>query len=320
MKNYPFFTPVLIVILIIAILVIPKKAPQKSLPARTIVSSREYRRLKPTLRYIDSFPELDIKNLTMIGRVGRFGVDGDRGKLLRVLRFQNISDAVELRYNLPRNIILAMVMEESSGVDLLPNALGDGGFGLCHMQASVAREFGLSVYKNCNALVCNGTDRRSCRDGSGHLFNHAHELKERIEQSKSNRRAVIGYDDRLNPLLNLDAVGRMLASFMSGPRCRDLGPLQTAIARYAGLYNYNAYWRDVQHNMAVLENRSTLASIEREFNVLNPYLNINGIPADFNQYIKLSQNQNYNYGLASYMLLPPYLPRNSDIVLASLEK
>lgn len=320
MKNHPFLIPVVIVIVSIIILAIPKRAPQKAPLVRTTISSREYRKLKPVLHYIDSFPELDIKNLTMIGRVGRFGVDGDRGKLLRVLRFQNISDAVERRYNLPHNIILAMVMEESGGVDLLPNGLGDGGFGLCHMQSSVAREFDLSVYKDCNALVCNGKDRRSCKDRRGRLFNHARELKERIDESNSNRRLVIGYDERLNPLLNLDAVGRMLASFMGGPECRGLGPLQTAIARYAGRYNYSAYWRDVQRNMAVLDNKDLLISVEKEFNALNPYLTINGLPADFKRYIELSQQQNYNYGLASYMLLLPYRPRNSEVVLASLEK
>lgn len=320
MKDKPFFIPVLLVIISIIILTIPKRGPKKAPLVRTVISFREYRKLKPVLHYIDSFPELDIKNLTMIGRVGRFGVDGDRGKLLRVLRFQNISDAVELRYNLPHNIILAMVMEESGGVDLLPNGLGDGGFGLCHMQPSVAREFDLSVYKNCNALVCNGKDRRSCKDGRGRLLNHARELKERIDESNSNRRLVIGYDERLNPLLNLDAVGRMLASFIGGPRCKGLGSLETAIARYAGLYNYRAYWRDVQRNMSVLDNKSLLTSVEKEFNALNPYLTINGVPADFKRYITLSQEQNYNYGLAMYRFLFPCLPRNSDEILASLEK
>lgn len=273
---------------------------------RPFTSRKTLKKLKPTFLHKDSFPELVCNNLVMIGKVGKYGVDGIPGKLLRVLRFQNVSNAVERRYNLPRHIILAMVMEESSGVDLLPNALGDGGFGLCHMQASVARDFGLRTYKNCKALICNGRSRRSCRNAHDQYLNHARDLKELILQHGSNRRVLIRYDDRLNPVVNLDAVGRMLAYHMAGRRYKNLDPFHTAISRYAGSYNYDAYWRDVQHNMKVLGKDGVVAWLEKKFNALNPSLTINGASAGFKEYIALSQEQNYNYGLAEYEKLPPY--------------
>ena len=287
---------------------------------RLSVSFRTYKHLKPSVHYKDSIPPLHIEHLTMIGTEGIYGVDGIKGKLLRSLRFQNITDAVEWRYNLPRHTILAMVMEESSGIEDLPNALGDGGFGLCHMQPPVAQEFGLVVYQNCTAMICNGKHPRSCKDERDRLCNHASDLKKIVAQYKTDRRVLIGYDERLNRLLNLDAVGRMLASHMDGPAYGANGPFHTAILRYAGTHNYKAYWRDVRRNMKALVNKKLLAALEQEFNALNPNLTINGEPADFDRYIALSQEQNYNYGLAQYMALPLYLPRNSDTVLATLGK
>lgn len=319
MKNTHILVVTFFVIGLIAIAISPTNKSTKSSGIRTTISPLTYKKLKPSLYYTDSIPELQIHNLTMIGRVGRFGVDGIKGKLLRALRFQNISDAVEERYNLPRHIILAMMMEESSGVDCLPNGLGDGGFGLCHMQSIVAKEFGLQVYQNCSAMVCNGTDPRSCKDSKGRLFNHARDLKELIHKNESNRQTVIRYDERLSPVLNLDAVGRMLASHMDGRPIKGFGPLRTAIARYAGLYNYKDYWRDVRLNMKALANESLISEVEAEFNRLNPTLTINGESADFRRYIALSQNQNYNYGLAQYQSLPMYLPKNSEKVIRTLD-
>ncbi|MBP9763490.1 MAG: hypothetical protein KBD10_01960, partial [Candidatus Pacebacteria bacterium] len=98
---------------------------------RETISSAEFKKLRPDLSYEKITPELKIENLNLLGKESKFGVDSHEGKILRTLRFKNITDAIEDRYNLPSGVLMAMVMQESTGIDLLPNSSGDGGFGLC---------------------------------------------------------------------------------------------------------------------------------------------------------------------------------------------
>ncbi len=275
---------------------------------------------KPEFNYVyrDSFPEPKFENLHMIGKVGKFGVGSYEGKILRVMRFKKITDANEKKYNLPSVVICAMMAQESSGVDLLPNGLGDGGFGLCHMQSVVAASFGCKVYDNCKAMVCNGKDKRSCRVPGGKA-NHAKKLLKELEKGKFNRKNLYQLDDRLHPILNLDAVGRMLAYHMDGNplkiKGQKLGPFRTAICRYAGKYTYETYWKEVSKIMSMLNDPVFMQKVEDEFNRINPNLKINGKPGDYDLYIEVSQNQAYNYGLREYMETPLYKPKNSEIVL-----
>lgn len=279
---------------------------------------KAYKKMKIDYGYKNLYPDIQFENLNVPGSVGRWGVQGYEAKFIRGLRFKNITDAVEDRYNLPSGIIFSMMVEESNGVDLLPNALGDGGFGLCHMQPSVAHEFGLKTYKNCKGLVCNGKHSSSCKF-LGKKMNHALALKKLIIKFSYNRKDLITYDDRLNPLENLDAVGRMLASYMDGPSVKKLGPLRTAICRYAGAYNYKAYWRDVKRSMHLLQDESFMKSLENIFNEKNPNLKINEQQGDFKKYIELSQQQNENYGLSEYKKLKKFKPKNSEIVKKSIK-
>jgi len=286
---------------------------------RIKINWREFKKLKPSVVYKEIVPPLQMENLKMPDRVNKYGARTFEGKILRTLRFKNITDAVESRYNLPPRILLAMIIEESTGVDLLPNARGDGGFGLCHMQGLTASEYGLKTFKGCNALVCNGRDHRSCKGAGGKLENHAKELANFIKLNTKDREALIGADERLNPLINIDAAGRMLAAGISGPKLKGklsgLDSLEVAIARYAGSYNYKNYWRDINNNMRAFKNTRLLDSVKQNFNKKNPNLKINGKNANFHDYIAESEKQNLNYGLEEYKKLPKYLPKNSIDVL-----
>jgi hypothetical protein len=55
----------------------------------------------PFTLFTNSVKEAQFENLIMIGKVGKWGVEGDEGKVLRALRFKNITDSIESRYNLP---------------------------------------------------------------------------------------------------------------------------------------------------------------------------------------------------------------------------
>ena len=309
----------LVVSTYIAILVLFSNCGQnKQEVNRQTIADKEYKTMVFKSEYREVYPEVKFENLQMIGNIGKFGVYGNEAKLLRVLRFENITNAVEMRYNLPTHLLLAMLLEESNGVELLPNGKGDGGFGWIHMQPKTALEFGLVTYKNCKGMVCDGHDSRSCKDRKGNKYDHAEELENIIKKHHYDRKSVMTYDDRLQPLTNIDAAGRMIAYYMRS--CiKELDPFETAIARYAGATNFRNYLADVKSNMKLLNDEEFLRKVEKTFNEKNPNLLINGEHGDFASYIKASQEQNYNYGLGEYEKLPYLMPKNSDKLLASIQ-
>lgn len=249
-------------------------------------------------------PDPIFTNINMLSKVHRFGVSNRSAKILRTLRFQNITRAVEHRYGLPDNLLLAMILEESNGVDLLPNGLGDGGFGLVHMQCATASEFGLKTYNGCAAMV----------------DHEAHAGLSTLIDKNPDRKVLMEYDQRLSPIMNIDAAGRMLTYYMVGPRIRDLDALRTAIARYAGSHNYRAYLRDVVANMKDLSNPAVIGVVRHKFNLANPKLLVNGKPGGFDAYIRASQEQAENYGLSDYKKLPRYVSEESKETKATIAR
>ncbi len=244
--------------------------------------------LKPDFHYTykEIVSEPEFKNLKMLGVVKKTGVHGQRmyGQILRSLRFQNITKKVEKKYNLPQNLLLAMIIHESGGVDLLPNSADDGGIGLIHMQPSLATQFGLKTYKNCKKLVCK---------------EHGKELRELIKQNKYDRKKLIKYDNRFHPILNIDAAARMLVYYKMGTKSQKTS-IERAIYGYAGKYNYKKYYKNVLFYMEKLNDTSLLDDIRKDFNAQNKLMTINGKKGDFDMYIEAHQKQNINYGLKKY--------------------
>ena len=246
---------------------------------------------KQTLEYKAQIKEPQIKNLTMIGKVGRFGIEGTTkteklyGSILRALRFQNITEKIEQKYGLPENFLLAMVIQETGGADLLLNGRDDGGAGICHMQGSTATEFGLSTYKGCKKLRCKA---------------HGLEMRSLIDKYKYDRKKLIKYDDRFHPIYNLDAAARMLSCYKTPKVNGFTANWSSAIYRYAGKYNYSKYWKNILGYSKKLNDPSVINAVKKEFNKRNPNLIINGKKGNFDAYIKAHQEQNINYGLNEY--------------------
>lgn len=264
------------------------------LPKKALIEVKnreEYKTLKPeNLEYSEKYAEPSFENLNMIGYVEEIGVRAKTteerlyGMLLRTLRFRNITKKVEQKYGLPENLLLAMVMQESGGVDLLPNSSDDGGLGLCHMQPYMANLFSLKTYQNCAKMVSKS---------------HGKALRKLIAINNQDKKLLLEFDDRFHPVLNLDAAGRMLAYYMNGTQTQDT-PVQTAIYGYAGRYNYPEYYERVSSYLQKLNDKYLLFKVEKLFNEQNPNLKINGKPADFKAYILTHQQQNKNYGLDNY--------------------
>jgi hypothetical protein len=243
---------------------------------------------KPTYDTIVAPQRID--SLHLPGTESSFGVIGANkeeqlyGLIVRALRFSNITKRVEKKYGLPTNLLLAMVMQETGGILIMPNSADDGGIGLCHMQPKTAKLFGLMTYHDCKYLKSR---------------THGRELRSLIAQSNSDIVELIKYDDRFHPLLNLDAVGRMMAFNME--KVEKLStPLETSILRYAGRKNFKKYLERVKEYRSALNNPWTMFWVRHTFNKMNPNLTIGGKPADFDLYIEYYHQQNRNFGLDTY--------------------
>jgi len=274
------------------------------------IEQENYRRLKP--------PGLSVRpqnntfqRLHLHASLGRFSLAGTEedmllGKFERALRFKNISDSVEARYNLPPGLLLAMLIQESSGVDAFPNGRDDGGIGLIHMQPAAATEFGLRTHGNNRAIV----DKA-----------HGAALRALITEKNGNSFALSQDDERFNRTLNIDAVGRMLATHMSGKRIKGLGPLRTAFKRYTGRDNYDDYLDSVRELMGQLNDQKFLGTVAKRFDDRNRALIINGKyvgdkTSPFAAYLKTFWEENEKgFRLDAYRDLPRYKPKHSDTAL-----
>ena len=279
------------------------------------VEEEDYRRLKPFGLKVTP-QTVAMEHLRLHAKLGRFSLEGSRedvqiGRFERSLRFKNITDAVENRYNLPPGLLLAMLIQESSGADVFPNGRDDGGIGLIHMQPAVAAQFGLSTHGNNRAMV----DKE-----------HGRTLRTLIAEKKGNVFALSQDDERFNRLLNVDAVGRMLAEHMGGDRIEGLGPLRTAFKRYTGKFNYGRYLNHVRNHMRSLNDGKFLRTVAERFDARNRSLVINGkrvgeAASPFAAYLKAFWQENERgFDLAGYRKLPRYKPEESDTGLRTYKK
>ena len=70
--------------------------------------------------------------------------------------------------------------------------------------------------------------------------------------------------------MNLDAAGRMMATYMAaGANPAYGGPLRSAVARYSGKYNFKHYWESLIIYMSLLHDTSFLNKAEAMFNFEN---------------------------------------------------
>jgi hypothetical protein len=219
-------------------------------------------------------------------------------------RFSPLCDAVERRYNLPHGLLVAMMMQESTGIEFLPN-MKDGGFGLIHMQNSTAHEFGLNV----------SGDPKKTKDPA-----NAAELLAVMRKTDEDPVTLSEMDERLNALANIDAAGRMLSSWMSDPeviaRATQTGHLRRAIYRYCGPNNWPQYWDRICRYMALINDPAYEKRIAAEFNEINKAkLMPDGTKATFDRW--LGAHQNYyetNYAIDEYRKLTLLKPKYSDMV------
>ncbi len=291
MKRSMIIAAALALLAVVVVYVATRPANDSSRLPVTTALKREV----PQLGFERIVPEAKFEGLSMMGKPNKSSVGDIDGVILRVLRYQPISEAVEYRYCLPKGFILSILAQESQGAVWI-NGTDDGGAGHSHMQPSTARAFGLRVYGNATALV-----------------DHAHgrALRALIKEKHENMQDLIEYDDRFHPILNLDAVGRMLSIAMEqGPpmhskKYTGTDPMQAAIFAYSGRPEY---WKRVIFFRDLLYSPSNIDRIRKRFNERNPHFTIDGKPGDFDKYLAVAWKSWDNFGLAKYKQLPLYIP------------
>lgn len=306
---------------------IPIYGKEANLLERSTLKASEYYKA-PHIPYRHVVDKPGFPDIKPFGRDTVYGNESSSWQIIEALKYKVLTSAVERRYNLPPNLIMAMIIQESGAKEFLPNESGDGGFGLSHMQGETAQRFGLNT--PCHSLVCNGTNR-SCKDENGNNLNHGKTLKNLIDKEKLRattedydpRKTLSEEDERLNHLANIDAAGRMLARAINNwkPNSKKYGikeiddnPLKTAICVYCGTVNFNKYWQNIQKYIKEIDDTDKLQKewAKKEYKHSNTTLNT--------YLYKLQHYNALNYGVKDYVNLPCYTSENSALALKTYKE
>ena len=248
-----------------------------------------YFRRRPFIPKPEEKKKIEIKNLSLHGKIDNLGLIGSSafyGKIERALRYKALTDSIEDKYGLPRHTLITIMIAESSGRDVLPNAAGDGGIGLCHMQPAVAKKY------NLKPII--GTKIRDLKAGK--------KLKELISKYHEDPITLSYIDQRFNPLANLDAAARFLMYYIHDKTyTSESGRFRRAFQKYSGRSNY---WKKIQTIYSILNNNSIMKEIEESFNEKNKDLIINGVSVKnpLKEYWKAFWKANKeNYKLDKYL-------------------
>ena len=201
-------------------------------------------------------------------------------RIQRTERWRNIAEAVEDRFGIPRGIIYAVVMNESYGDPLQPNATNDGGLGLVHFQPGTAIAYGLDIF---------GNSKRRGRD-----HRHGRQLADMLKECKYDIKCVLEEDDRAHPIKNLDAIARYLKDGFSRKGNWE-GAVQTINPKGRGYAGRIFRWQN-----AAIKFRE---AAERDFNERNRGKMVNGHKLTYDFYIKSFWDMNRNFGLGDYKKL-----------------
>lgn len=117
------------------------------------------------------------------------------GRIQRTLRWRPIYRAVEKAHGLPEDTLAGMIMQESYGNPMQPNAGNDGGLGITHFQGPTATQWGLQIFGNSN----------SSKD-----IKHGKQIREMLRDCNYDATCAHEYDERAHMIKTLDAAARIV--------------------------------------------------------------------------------------------------------------
>lgn len=218
-------------------------------------------------------------------------------RVIRSMRWKNITHAVEERYSIPSWLLLAMMAQEWYGDPTLPNLGGDGGLWLIHIQAANAYQFWLKTLPRFTNRM---RDRR-----------HGALISQKLAEHNKDLQKLIYEDDRWHPILAVDVAGRFLMEWYKrakkkNPWVSELEVWNLAL-RYYSWRPYDGkrwYGAKVRAYQAVIMSPSYQAWLKKEFNSFG--VKINNKPASFDWYMSHFGKMAQNYEIDTYSKLGKY--------------
>jgi hypothetical protein len=204
---------------------------------------------------------------------GKYSING---RIQRTLRWENIYHSVEEKHGLPKNLLGAMIMQESLGDPLQPNNTADGGLGLSHIQGTTGNYYGLHIYG-------------SSTSHSDH--DHGADLLHILTRHKYDFSIMHLFDERAHPIKNLDAAARIITHGMD----KFGGDVRRGVRFYrGGSESAKAkYWSEVSEWKNMLDCQETVQKAIDQFNQRNP-------SSSYKEYQEKFLKANVNWGLNTY--------------------
>jgi hypothetical protein len=237
-----------------------------------VVSTPTQITARPTMYDSLSYTCLHEPEFSNISLANKYSLNG---RIQRTLRWENIYQSVEQKHNLPKNLIGAMIMQESCGDPLQPNATNDGGLGLSHIQGTTGRNYGLRIYGDSH------TDSD---------FAHGNSLAQLLKDNNYDFSKIHEHDDRAHPIKNLDAAARIVVDGI-----QRYGEVRRGVRYYRGGSD-NAktkYWDAVKTWQNALNNPAIVSQAIDDFNQRNTDIT-------YAQYKEEFRKANFNWDLNKY--------------------
>jgi hypothetical protein len=199
------------------------------------------------------------------------------GRIQRTLRWQPIYNSIEDVYGIPKNTLGGMMMQESYGDPVQPNAGNDGGLGVVHVQGPTAQRYGMEIFGSSN--------RSSDKD-------HGNQIRQMLEECNYDPACAQEYDDRAHLIKVLDVAARIVTEGKNRHGNWDYGiEYYRAPARVGRSLTWR-YLRDIKNWRGSLENENLLAQASRDFEQRNGY--------PFREYLEGWHEMSNNWGLQDY--------------------
>lgn len=257
-------------------------------PESLFGAGRNYKSIPvPRVGYRPVHPEPNYRGVRLADE------EGVTGRLERALRWGPITDAAERRYGVPKNLLLAMIMQESYGNPIQPNMRMDGGLGLMHMQPVVADMYGLKVYGNRHVLA-------SRKYGRG--------LEQMLRACNWDMRCIAPKDDRIHPVKNIDCGARIVKTGHQKHGRWDLASEYYYAPGFAGKRLGWKYWNNVNRFLSASRSPESIRHAREDFNGRNrdfmvTYPNGARKEASWERYLDDFEGICENYGLGDYKSL-----------------
>jgi hypothetical protein len=199
------------------------------------------------------------------------------GRVQRTKRWEPIYHAVEEAYGIPKDTLGGMIMQESYGDPVQPNATNDGGLGVVHVQGTTAKLRGLNIY---------GDSRRDSDQS------HGKEIRQMLSGCKYDPACVQKYDERAHLIKVLDTAGRIVSE---GKRIHGTWDEGVEFYRAPGKVGRNTTWKYLQMVKkwrAGLQDEQAFRRAEVDFQTRNE--------SSLDDYLQKWRQMSNNWGLPAY--------------------